>query len=63
MSKKTDAKKAGKTGRGSGSFSRQDKDALYEKIGKFFKDHPEAVNMNLEDSDKLFEDWLKNGKS
>jgi hypothetical protein len=51
-----------KTGKGSGSSSKQVKDALYEKIGKFFKDHPEAVDMNLEDSDRLFEDWLKNGK-
>jgi hypothetical protein len=43
----------------SGSSSKSTKDALYDKIGKFFKAHPEAVDMNLEESDKLFETWLR----
>jgi len=43
--------------------SKQSKDALYEKIGKFLEAHPEAMSMDLEESDRLFEDWLKNGKS
>jgi hypothetical protein len=65
MTKRTDAKKAVKAGKSSGSSSKSKsaKDALYEKIGEFFREHPEAVDMNLEDSDRLFEDWLKNGKS
>ena len=54
----TDARK-----RGSGSSSKPAKDALYEKIGKFLEAHPEAMDMNLDESDRLFEDWLKNGKA
>ena len=49
--------------RGSGSSSKLSKDALYEKIGKFLEDHPEAMDMNIEESDRLFETWLKNGSS
>ncbi len=36
-------------------------DALYEKIGKFLEEHPEAMEMNTDESDKLFEKWLNNG--
>jgi|GEM_PF-2589704 len=52
----------GKGTKGSGSSSKPTKDALYEKIGKFLEAHPEAMDMNLEESDRLFEDWLRNGK-
>ena len=48
---------------GKSSSSNNTKDALYEKIGKFLEAHPEAMKMNLEESDRLFEDWLKNGKA
>lgn len=47
----------------SGSSSKTAKDALYDKIGKFFKAHPEAVDMNLEESDKLFESWLRSNNT
>ena len=36
-------------------------DDLYEKIGKFLEEHPEAMEMTTDESDKLFESWLKNG--
>ena len=37
-------------------------DALYEKIGKFLQEHPEAMELNAEESDKLFEAWMRDGK-
>jgi len=37
-------------------------DELYEKIGKFLDDHPEALDMTTDESEKLFEEWLRNGK-
>ena len=36
-------------------------DALYEKIGRFLDEHPEAMDMTTEESDRLFEQWLKTG--
>ena len=38
-------------------------DALYEKIGKFLEEHPAAMEMNTEESDKLFEQWMKDSKA
>jgi hypothetical protein len=38
-------------------------DALYEKIGKFLEAHPEAMDMSNEESDRLFEQWVKTGKA
>jgi len=37
------------------------KDSLYEKIAQFLDAHPEAVDMSTEESDKLFEQWLRAG--
>lgn len=37
-------------------------DGLYEKIGRFLEEHPEAMEMNTEDSDKLFERWMVESK-
>ena len=42
--------------------SQQAKDALYEKIGKFLEAHPEAMDMSTDESDRLFERWVKGGK-
>ena len=39
------------------------KDALYEKIGKFLQEHPEAMDMSIDESDRMFEEWVRNGKS
>ena len=50
-------------GKVSVSSSKPAKDTLYEKIGRFLEEHPEAMDMDLEKSDKLFEEWVKNGKS
>jgi hypothetical protein len=45
------------------NIAKSARDVLYDKIGKFFKEHPEAIDMPIDESDKLFEQWLSNGSN
>jgi hypothetical protein len=35
------------------------KNALYESIKEFLKEHPEALEMSVEETDRLFDEWMK----